>query len=441
MSKKVSNMVRCGFCGLSRKDTGLLIEGNGYCEDSNDEKNKIYVCEGCIKICLENFKKEQDKKSQKPDSSLKQMIAPTPKELVAHLDNYVIGQTSCKRKLAVEVANHFQRLFDTDENGNSSNPLIRGSGLSDVVIEKSNIVLIGPTGSGKTLMAKSLASKLKVPLAIGDATTLTEAGYVGEDVENLLHKLLIAANFDVELAQRGIIYIDEIDKLRSTGGNVSITRDVSGQGVQQSLLKLIEGTIANVPPNGGRKHPEQQCIQIDTTNILFIVGGSFVGIEDIVAKRLNKSGGMGFHAMYQGDQKEKYNELMSEIIADDLEQFGLIPELVGRLPVIATLEELDAASMKRILTEPKNALLKQEQKKMLRMGIGLTFSDDAIEEIVEQAMKKMTGARALRSVVADFMTDIYFDIDKEHKGKKIVVDRDVVKKITKVITPQHSEAA
>jgi ATP-dependent Clp protease ATP-binding subunit ClpX len=291
------------------------------------------------------------------------------------------------------------------------------------------------------LLARALADKLNVPFAIGDATTLTEAGYVGEDVENLLLKLLIAADFDVPAAQRGIIYIDEIDKLRSTGGNTSITRDVSGQGVQQSLLKMIEGTTANVPPQGGRKHPEQQYIQIDTTNILFIVGGAFVGLEDIVKKRLNR-GGFGFLAGARaGDDKSEYNEIMKEVVADDLEQFGLIPELVGRLPVIAPLEELDVDALKRVLTEPKNALIKQEMKKLAYKSVDLEFTDDAIAEIAVMARKKGTGARALRSVVADFMTDVHFDLTKDHRNTKIVVDREVVQKKKKVSMAKQSEAA
>jgi ATP-dependent Clp protease ATP-binding subunit ClpX len=291
------------------------------------------------------------------------------------------------------------------------------------------------------LLARSLADKLNVPFAIGDATTITEAGYVGEDVENLILKLLIAADFDVEAAQRGIIYIDEIDKIRSTGGNVSLTRDVSGQGVQQSLLKLIEGTVSNVPPQGGRKHPEQQYIQVDTTNILFICGGAFVGLEDIVRRRMNK-GRMGFGGTSKEmDNKKEYNELMKEVTSDDLEQYGMIPELVGRLPVIAPLEELSLDDLKRVLTEPKNALLKQEQKKLAYKSVGLDFTDDAIQQIAELAHKKGTGARALRSVVADFMMPIHFELSGEHRGKKVIVDKDVVLKTKNAADLKQCEAA
>ena len=401
---------RCSFCEKSGDETGPLVAGSG----------AVYICVACASAS-KSLIEDSLKKRTKP----KKLPVPSPKGLCEHLDKYVIGQALAKRRLSVEVSNHFQRLADKQGRRRQSGSLLDDPELDGVEIEKANVVVVGPTGVGKTLLAKSLAEKLNVPFAIGDATTLTEAGYVGEDVENLILKLLVAADFDIEAAQRGIVYIDEIDKLRSTGGNVSITRDVSGQGVQQSLLKLIEGTVANVPPRGGRKHPEQEYIPVDTTDILFVCGGAFVGVEEIVKKRLNR-GGMGFGARLSSPPKEEYNEVIKELTHEDLEQFGLIPELVGRLPVIATLEELDVESLKRVLVEPKNALLKQERKKLAYKGVELVFTDDAVHEIAVQADKKGTGARALRAVVADFMTDIHFDVKKE--SGKIVVDRDVVLK-------------
>lgn len=424
----------CAFCGKDRNDIGPLAEGTGLGDD-----HPVYICGDCVNLCKRAIEEEMSKRIS-PQRKLSSI--PTPKQIVEHLDKFVIGQGLTKKKLGVEVSNHYSRLLDHEQHDRAAKgatPIIHDPDLMEVVIEKSNVLLVGPTGCGKTLLAKSLAELLRVPFAIGDATTLTEAGYVGEDVENLLQKLLVNAEFDIEAAQRGIVYIDEIDKIRSTHANTSITRDVSGTGVQQSLLKLIEGTVSNVPPQGGRKHPEQQYIPLDTTNILFICGGAFVGLDNIVRKRLNK-GGMGFHAVAQGDPKDEYNSLMAEVNSDDLEEFGLIPELVGRLPVVCSLEELDEAALKLVLTEPKNALLKQEAKKLAYKGVKLEFTDDAIAEIAAQAAKKGMGARGLRSVVADFMTDICYDVGKEHRGKKLVVDREVVRK-TKSVFPSRKEAA
>lgn len=423
----------CGFCGNNSKTVGLLVEGNGL-----GNEDSVYICSKCVETCREILNNNPDQPNDKCLDSKQLVSIPTPREIYEHLDSHVIGQKLAKKKLSVEVNSHFHRLIDSQLIEVSNKPksnLLNNPSLKDVRIEKSNICLIGPSGSGKTLLAKSLAEKLNVPFAIGDATTITEAGYVGEDVENLLLKLLSAADFDVEAAERGIIFIDEIDKLRKTGGNLSITRDVSGEGVQQSLLKMIEGTIANVPPQGGRKHPEQQFIEIDTTNILFIVGGAFVGLDDVVKKRLNKRS-IGFNSLNESndakDPKFK-NELLAQVTSDDLIEYGMIPEFVGRLPVVAALQELSLDEMIQILTVPKNALLRQEQKKMAFRNIELTFTEDAIVEIAEQAMKSGTGARALRNIVADFMTDIYFNLGKDDRIKKLVIDKQMIKKNQKGI--------
>ena len=415
--KGKSSEQNCTFCGNNSKNCGTLAE-------ADNEESSVFICEGCARSCLSIIQEEKQKRLPSRKRLQKMLSA---RELYEHLEDYVIGQPLAKKKLSVEVSNHFKRLF-SNQDMNSDSPIVTQTDLVDVRIEKSNVLLLGPTGSGKTLLARSMAEKLNVPFAIGDATTLTEAGYVGEDVENLLLKLLSAADFDIEAAQKGIIYIDEIDKLRKTGSNVSITRDVSGEGVQQSLLKMIEGTVANVPPQGGRKHPEQQYIEIDTTNILFIVGGAFVGLEDIVRARLNKRR-IGFQVESEGTKREQFNDLMKQVNGEDLIEFGLIPELIGRLPVIAPLDEISLDDMVQILKRPKNALLLQERKKLLYSDVNVTFTDDAINEIANKAITMGTGARALRTIVADFMTDIYFNVDSSCKGKSIVIDRDVVLKL------------